>query len=373
MKKQWTLQERNTFMQEWADTNNVVLLESTATFLGNKEPVYYKWLEGEFADLIGKTNFDSMTAGSKPTVNGLTEESKKVRAKKRFLEYGLELLEEYQGFSIPHAVKIIDGVYKGYYGRASLSTVNQKRTRGKRVELTINILTDEEKKRYFKEYAESRGYTIIEYPEKLAVRGKCKLLSPQGNEWETVWYHFAYQGNCNCPLDVKRSIGERMVRSLLKENGINFEEQKKIVTDGRTLFFDFYLPDDNTYIEYNGKQHYEDTGGYYKGKLRDLQERDQLKEDWCKQVGATLVVIPYTVDTLSTVAEHLSKVVVIEKVDTDFSYASALSNEAVIEYYKTHSGDMVCEKFGLTKRRLGLLCRRVGFNKRKYLTSAKVK
>ena len=373
MKKQWTLQERNTFMQEWADTNNVVLLESTATFVGNKEPVYYKWLEGEFADLIGKTNFDSMTAGSKPTVNGLTEESKKVRAKKRFLEYGLELLEEYQGFSIPHAVKIIDGVYKGYYGRASLSTVNQKRTRGKRAELTINILTDEEKKRYFKEYAESRGYTIIEYPEKLAVRGKCKLLSPQGNEWETVWYHFAYQENCNCPLDVKRSIGERMVSSLLKENGINFEEQKKIVTDGRTLFFDFYLPDDNTYIEYNGKQHYEDTGGYYKGKLQDLQERDQLKEKWCNQVGANLIVVPYTASSINEVADLLNRTLSIHKRAVTVAYSNGVTNRDVIEYYKLHTGKETCAKFNMTQRKLTLLCSRERFNKRKYLMTVNKK
>lgn len=373
MRKTWTLQERNILIKKWAETNNVKLLPETATFTGTKSAIYYVWSGGELQGLIGKTNFDSIIAGSKPTVNGLTEESKKLRAKKRFLEYGLELLEEYQGFNTPHKVKVLDGVYAGYYGKTSLATVNQKSTRGKTAQLNITILTEDEKRRYFREYAESRGYKIIDYPEKLAVRGKCTLLSPQGNEWETVWYHFAYQENCNCPLDVKRSIGERMISSLLKANAVPFEEQRKVTTNGRTLFFDFYLPECNTYIEYNGKQHYEDTGGYYKGKLRDLQERDQLKEDWCKQVGATLVVIPYTVDTLSTVAEQLSKVVVIEKVDTDFSYASALSNEAVIDYYKTHSGDMVCEKFGLTKRRLGLLCRRVGFNKRKYLTSAKVK
>ncbi|AZU99938.1 hypothetical protein vBEfaHEF1TV_94 [Enterococcus phage vB_EfaH_EF1TV] len=367
MRKKWTLQERNSLIKKWAEINNVNLLPETATFIGNKSAIYYVWSDGELQGLIGKTNFDSIISGSKPTVNGLTEESKNIRAKKRFLEYGLELLEEYQGFNTPHKVRVLDGVYAGYYGKTSLATVNQKSTRGKIAQLNITILTESEKRRYFREYAESRGYTIINYPEKLAVRGKCTLLSPQGNEWETVWYHFAYQENCNCPLDVKRSIGERMVRSLLKENGINFEEQKKIVIDGRTLFFDFYLPDDNTYIEYNGKQHYEDTGGYYKGKLQDLQERDKLKEQWCSQAGVNLVVIPYTANSINEVANVLSEIVPIKKRLVSVVYSDSIPNEDIIDYYKTHTGKETCRKYDLTQRRLSLLCNRVGFNKRRYL------
>ncbi|UNZ10521.1 hypothetical protein DIEEDFHO_00123 [Enterococcus phage vB_OCPT_Bill] len=370
MRKVYSMEQRNSIIDNWGQANNLLL---NANFKGNKEPIYYIWKTGEFAGLTGKTTFDSIVAGTVPSLNGLTEESKQEYVRQRFAKYGLDMIGKYTNRDTPVAVVITKGRYKGYRGEVRLNAITQKDYRGKVNEMSIDILTEDEKRRYFREYAESRGYKIIDYPEKLAVRGKCTLLSPQGNEWETVWYHFAYQGNCNCPLDVKRSIGERMVRSLLKENGINFEEQKKIVTDGRTLFFDFYLPDDNTYIEYNGKQHYEDTGGYYKGKLQDLQERDQLKDKWCNQVGANLVVIPYTVNSINEVANVLSEIVPIKKRLVSVVYSDSIPNEDIIDYYKTHTGKETCRKYDLTQRRLSLLCNRVGFSKRKYLTSAKVK
>lgn len=366
MRKQWTEQERNERISQWANENNVELLEETAKFDSNKSPIYYKWLESELVGLVGKTNFDSIVEKRKPTVNGLTEDSKQKRAKMRFSEYGLQLQEPYRGFNTAHIVKVMNGTYEGYYGETSLATVNQKRTRGKHTELTISILTDGEKKRYFTEYAKSRGYKIIDFPEKLAVRGKCKLLSPQGHEWETVWYHFAYQDNCNCPQDVKRSIGERMVSSLLKGNDIDFEEQRKVVIKGKTLFFDFYLPEHNIVIEYNGRQHYEDTGGYYKGKLAELQERDQLKREWCSANGVTFIEIDYRADNVEKIAKHISKWVLLDNVSVEVTYAETVTSKDIIDYYKTHTGEETSNHFGITKRQLGLICQREGFSKRKH-------
>lgn len=366
------MDNKSKLIASWGKEHQVAIEDPT--YRTRVAPIRYRYLaDGVYKGLIGIINYDSIVIGAKPTFAGLTSESKQLYAERQFESVGLLLDDTYKKFNIPMKAVIIKGQWKGFIAEVSLATVNQKKKRSKGKEWTINILTESEKRRYFREYAESRGYKIIDYPEKLAVRGKCILLSPQGNEWETVWYHFAYQDNCNCPLDVKRSIGERMVRSLLKENNVNFEEQKKIVTDGKTLFFDFYLPDDNIYIEYNGKQHYEDTGGYYKGKLQDLQERDQLKEKWCNQVGADLVVIPYTVNSINEIANVLSKIVPIKKRLVSVVYSDNVPNEDIIDYYKTHTGKETCKKYDLTQRRLSLLCNRVGFNKRKYLTSAKVK
>ena len=154
---------------------------------------------------------------------------------------------------------------------------------------------------------------------------------------------------------------------------LTLKNRKKIVTDGRTLFFDFYLPDDNTYIEYNGKQHYEDTGGYYKGKLQDLQERDQLKEKWCNQVGANLIVVPYTASSINEVADLLNRTLSIHKRAVTVAYSNGVTNRDVIEYYKLHTGKETCAKFNMTQRRLTLLCSRERFNKRKYLMTVNKK
>lgn len=320
MRKKWTLQERNLAITKWADVNNVFLLPETAEFKDNKSPIYYKWLDGEFKDLIGKTKFDSIVTEIRPTVNGLTDESKQIRAKKRFLEYGLDLLEDYKGFSVPHSVKILSGKYAGYYGKIALATVNQKQRRGKTSQLNITTLTDNEKKRYFNTYASSRGYTILDYPKGLAVRGACRLLSPQGNIWETTWYFFAYNEGNNCPKDIKVSINERRIRALLDANEIPYETEKSIRIGDRSLRLDFYLPTYNSAIEFNGKQHYKEGSGYFEGALPTIQERDELKVQWCKDNDVTLYVIPYTENTTEKVATALAKFLPINNTNVNIAY-----------------------------------------------------
>ena len=57
--------------------------------------------------------------------------------------------------------------------------------------------------------------------------------------------------------------------------------------------FDFFLPDYNLIIEYDGEQHFSGWGGDPK-KLKYTQEHDQYKEQWCKINNITLIRIPYT-------------------------------------------------------------------------------
>ncbi len=106
-------------------------------------------------------------------------------------------------------------------------------------------------------------------------------------------YHL--QGN-GCPI-CKESKGEREVAKFLKQNNILFEHQKKF--DGcksiNHLPFDFYLPKHNVCIEYNGRQHYipvEKWGG--KKMLEDLKKRDEIKSEYCKSNGISLLVIKYS-------------------------------------------------------------------------------
>ena len=89
-----------------------------------------------------------------------------------------------------------------------------------------------------------------------------------------------------CPV-CRESSGERMVREYLKVNNINFESQKSfqgLRGDKYLLKFDFYLPDNNLVIEYNGKQHYEPVQifGGKKGFLKQVN-RDKKKKEFCKK------------------------------------------------------------------------------------------
>ena len=102
----------------------------------------------------------------------------------------------------------------------------------------------------------------------------------------------------DCPNCSKKfgSSGELKVHNYLFQNKINYEKEKcfeKCVGE-RMLPFDFYLPEYNMCIEYQGQQHYHPVE-VFKGengfKLR--QKYDKIKKDFCLNNGIKLVEIPY--------------------------------------------------------------------------------
>lgn len=99
--------------------------------------------------------------------------------------------------------------------------------------------------------------------------------------------------SCGC---LSSSIGEKRIGDILQENNIIFEKQKMFsdCKDKAKLRFDFYLPDYNCCIEYNGKQHYEAID-YFGGEESFLaqQNRDKIKEKYCQDNNIKLIVIPY--------------------------------------------------------------------------------
>ena len=98
----------------------------------------------------------------------------------------------------------------------------------------------------------------------------------------------------------KRSYGELEIKVLLEELNINFQEEVPLIlTNNQTgetknVRIDFYIPDYNLFIEYNGRQHYEpveDFGGksaFEKQKERDLWVRQALNSD-----KSTLIEVPF--------------------------------------------------------------------------------
>lgn len=63
------------------------------------------------------------------------------------------------------------------------------------------------------------------------------------------------------------------------------------------LELDCYNDELKLAIEYQGKQHYKYTPHFHKNfeSFRNMQYRDELKKIYCKQLGITLVEVPYTV------------------------------------------------------------------------------
>lgn len=91
-----------------------------------------------------------------------------------------------------------------------------------------------------------------------------------------------------------KSIGEKKIRLYLTNNHINFVEQKWFneCRDINPLPFDFYLPTLHTIVEFDGRQHFEDTG-YFTYSFVDTQRHDNIKNTYCKQNNIKLIRIPY--------------------------------------------------------------------------------
>lgn len=103
--------------------------------------------------------------------------------------------------------------------------------------------------------------------------------------------------SCGC----LSSKGEEKIKQILIDNNIIFETQKTfedcINSDTqRKLRFDFYLPDYNTCIEYDGEQHFyfqENSGWNTKENFIKQKNRDAIKQEYCKEHGIRVVHIPY--------------------------------------------------------------------------------
>lgn len=83
---------------------------------------------------------------------------------------------------------------------------------------------------------------------------------------------------------------EREVERFLKENDFNFETQKKFDWLGKQSL-DFYLPEYNTAIECQGKQHFGSGGWSENFDFKRLFELDERKYALCKENGLKLIYI----------------------------------------------------------------------------------
>ena len=95
--------------------------------------------------------------------------------------------------------------------------------------------------------------------------------------------------SCGC----LKSKGEEKIKLILQQHNINYE-QEKIFSDLPLKRFDFYLPNFNLLIEYDGQQHYQNNGGWNsKENLENIQKRDKIKNEYALSHNIPLVRIPY--------------------------------------------------------------------------------
>jgi len=100
--------------------------------------------------------------------------------------------------------------------------------------------------------------------------------------------------SCGCE---RRSHGELAVEKILIDNNIPYIQEYSAFkfANGNNAKFDFYI-NNKYFIEYDGETHYKCNlhGWHNEEQLKAQQERDMIKNQWCKDNNIPLIRIPYT-------------------------------------------------------------------------------
>lgn len=139
-------------------------------------------------------------------------------------------------------------------------------------------------------HGDEYDYSLVKY---INAKTKVKIICPEHGIFEQV-PDSHINGN-KCPI-CNTSKGEENIQKILIKLKI-YNEKQKTFKDCKykyILRFDFYLPEFNICIEYNGKQHYKPIDYFGGEELFKLQQlRDQIKIDFCKNNNISLHIIRY--------------------------------------------------------------------------------
>lgn len=115
------------------------------------------------------------------------------------------------------------------------------------------------------------------------------IVNVLGNSLKT--YHTL---SCGC----LNSYYNAYIDQLLTEKSINHIKEFHVPINGVNYSYDFYLPEHNLFIEYDGIQHFEPVR-FFRTKEKNIeafkkqQLRDQIKNKYCVDNSINLLRIPY--------------------------------------------------------------------------------
>lgn len=143
---------------------------------------------------------------------------------------------------------------------------------------------EQAKETHFQKYDYSKAKYVNNYTE-------ITIICPIHGEFKQIPY--VHLRGCGCPK-CKQSKGELLIEHLLSEHNVKYSSQFELKLDNRRIYIDFYLPEYNVFIEYNGKQHYIPIE-YFGEEIRFQQQkfRDQIVRDYCNSNNITLIEIKY--------------------------------------------------------------------------------
>jgi len=150
-----------------------------------------------------------------------------------------------------------------------------------------NIFIKESKKINGDKY----DYSLVDYKNN---RTKVKIICPEHGVFEQTPNNHLTK-NQGCPI-CSESHGEKEISKILDELNIKYIKQYKFddCKDKNSLPFDFYLPEHNMCIEFDGEQHFRPIE-YWGGdeKFNNIKRHDNIKNDYCIKENIELIRIKY--------------------------------------------------------------------------------
>lgn len=152
------------------------------------------------------------------------------------------------------------------------------------------------KEQFIKRAKEIHGnrydYNRIEYK---TLYNDVEIICPKhGSFFQKPTTHIHSKSNCpECNI----SKGEEVIGMWLNSKGIKYEFQYKVKIDNSNHYYDFYLPNHNIMIEFNGMQHYKPIK-FFGGQeaFEYLQIRDKIKKQYCLENQIELLIFHYKDD-----------------------------------------------------------------------------
>lgn len=172
--------------------------------------------------------------------------------------------------------------------------------------------------------------TVIDELEERSKTGHklYKCLCDCGNEIILQTNHLTthHTSSCGCLL----SYYNMYIDKLLTNNNIKHKSEYSVRIDNSIYRFDFYLPEYNLFIEYDGEQHYKPVR-YYKQtdkeaelNFEETKRRDKIKDCYCMNNNINLLRIPYwekeNIETI--INDHLQRLSEKDFVEQSTRYAT---------------------------------------------------
>jgi very-short-patch-repair endonuclease len=136
-----------------------------------------------------------------------------------------------------------------------------------------------------------------DYSKSIYVKNNIKIeiiCKKHGSFFQKPNDHITNKQNCpKCNV----SKGEEKIMLFLEKNNVRYEKEKvfKECIFKKPLKFDFYLPENNILIEYDGSQHFKPMA-HKEGrkKFKETLIKDKIKNNFTSRIGVNLIRIPYT-------------------------------------------------------------------------------